>query len=220
MSASMSSSVSEEASRAMRDLLLRGRFQPGDRLPPERDLADGLRLSRPTVREAIRRLTEAGMVESRRGSGTFVADVDFDAVFAVRLQLEPFAASLAAVHRSPAHLSLLTAGIQTLEAVLDSPEEFAAADLDLHRTIAAACANPVLEDLLERLSSLTQLSRGVTSTSERVRAVTLRQWRTLVRAVRNGNASAASSAMEIHLTTVREASARMRPTNREITRPA
>jgi GntR family transcriptional regulator, transcriptional repressor for pyruvate dehydrogenase complex len=215
----MGSSVADTATTALRELLARGHYQPGDRLPSERELAEGLGLSRPTLREAIRRLTEAGLLESRRGSGTYVARVDLDAVYAVRLQLEPFAARLAAVERSRPDLARLTASVKALRGQLDDPDAFAATDLDIHATVARASGNPVLCDLLDRLNELTQMSRAITSPSLELRRATLRDLNRLVRAVRARDADAASAAMEAHIECVREFAATLVRPDRRI-RPA
>jgi GntR family transcriptional regulator, transcriptional repressor for pyruvate dehydrogenase complex len=216
----MSQSVADSAVAALRALLARGQYRPGDRLPAERDLASGLGLSRPTLREAIRRLTEAGLLESRRGSGTYVADIDLVAVFAVRLQLEPFAARLAAVERSGDDARRLGTLVRALRGRLDDVDAFAATDLEIHRTIALMSANPVLVGLLERLTELTQLSRAVTSPAPEARLATVRDMRALARAVRARDADAAAAAMTAHVGAMREVVARLTPIDRQIAPPA
>ena len=64
----------EQVAGQVTDLVARGEFKPGDRLPPERDLAKILGVSRPTVREAMIALEIAGLVEVRVGAGTFVTE--------------------------------------------------------------------------------------------------------------------------------------------------
>src|SRR5882672_9967450 len=64
----------EQVAGQVTDLVARGEFKPGDRLPPERDLAKLLGVSRPTVREAMIALEIAGLVEVRVGAGAFVTD--------------------------------------------------------------------------------------------------------------------------------------------------
>jgi len=207
----MTSNAVESATASLRRLLAEGRYQPGDRLPPERELAEALGLSRPTVREAIRRLMEAGLLEPRRGSGTFVASIDLQSVMAVRLQLEPFAAELAAAHRETAHVQRLAGLLADLKRNVDRPEDFAAADLEVHRTIAEASANPVLAGILERLTELVQLSRAITSPERELRKATLSQLGRLVRAIRKRDEAAAREAMEAHLAQVGAIAARWRP---------
>ena len=64
----------EQVAGQVTDLVARGEFKPGDRLPPERDLARLLGVSRPTVREAMIALEIAGLVEVRVGAGAFITE--------------------------------------------------------------------------------------------------------------------------------------------------
>src|SRR5258707_31528 len=90
--ADASSSVADQLADHIADL----RLAPGARLPPERELAAQLGISRPALREATRRLIGLSVLEPRAGSGTYLADFDYGELMLVRLQLEPLAASLAA----------------------------------------------------------------------------------------------------------------------------
>ena len=200
----MSNSTTSQAADAVRALIARGRYQSGDRLPAERELAEGLGVSRPTMREALRHLTQAGLLAPRHGSGTYVAEVDLDAVFAVRMQLEPYAASLAARHRSTAHVHHLSALVKRLAGELDRPAAYAATDLEIHAVITDAASNPVLADVLARLLELAKLSRAITSPEREARTATLRHMRPLVRAISSRDETAAARAMEDHLSTVRD----------------
>src|SRR5213595_2104257 len=67
--------TAEEVVVRLRDMIHSGELSPGDRLPPERDLAKLLGVSRPTLRAGIRSLSTVGILQSRQGSGTFVAEV-------------------------------------------------------------------------------------------------------------------------------------------------
>jgi GntR family transcriptional repressor for pyruvate dehydrogenase complex len=69
-------SSSEEVVLHLREMIHRGELQRGDRLPPERDLAKLLGVSRPTLRAGIRSLAAHGVLQSRQGAGTFVVDND------------------------------------------------------------------------------------------------------------------------------------------------
>src|SRR5499433_4108616 len=67
---------SEGVVKHLREMIHRGELRPGDRLPPERDLAKLLGVSRPTLRAGIRSLAAVGVLESRQGAGTFVVKAD------------------------------------------------------------------------------------------------------------------------------------------------
>src|SRR5919106_2530170 len=66
--------TSEEVISQLREMIHRGDLRPGDRLPPERDLAKMLGVSRPTLRAGIRSLSAVGILQSKQGAGTFVAE--------------------------------------------------------------------------------------------------------------------------------------------------
>src|SRR5256885_14411486 len=68
--------TSEEVVAQLREMIHRGELRPGDRLPPERDLAKLLGVSRPTLRAGIRSLAAVGILQSRQGAGTFVVESD------------------------------------------------------------------------------------------------------------------------------------------------
>jgi DNA-binding FadR family transcriptional regulator len=216
----MSTSTVDRATDALRALIARGHYQPGDRLPTERELALGLGVSRPTVREVIRRLSDAALLEPRRGSGTYVAEVDLEAVFAVRLQLEPYAAGLAAARRDAAQARNLSTLVNRLAKELDLPEDFATTDLEIHALVTAAAGNSVLLDVLFRLSELANLSRAITSPERAARTTTLRHMQQLARAVHSRDEEAAATVMREHLRSVRDvarAKALRNPRDRRLT---
>jgi len=66
--------IAQEVTARLRELILRGEYQAGDKLPPERQLADSLGVNRATVREALKNLEQAGLVRIRQGDGTRVQD--------------------------------------------------------------------------------------------------------------------------------------------------
>jgi len=151
---------------------LRGRIESeqwpvGSRIPPEPALVDLLGVGRNTVREAVQSLVHAGLLERRQGSGTYVlsrselavtmgrqiADARQRDVVEVRRALEVEAGRLAARRRTAADAaSLLTRRDERAAAYQAGDlEAMVATDLDLHRAIVRATANPVLVTLYENL---------------------------------------------------------------------
>lgn len=144
-----------------------GAWAVGDRLPPEPELAETLQVGRNTVREAVRALAYAGLVEVRRGDGTYVVTANhLDAAMArrvataratdaleVRSLLEVDAAGLAAERRVEADIDQLKAAVSAQEEARSAGdlERYIEADLRLHRSIVAATHNPVLTGLYESL---------------------------------------------------------------------
>jgi len=191
--------VAREAVSERLRTLLEEEVGPGDRLPPERRLAEELGVSRGSVREGLRRLVDLGIVEARRGSGTYVAPVDLDDLLEVRLRVEPYAARLAAQRRTASQLKRLRRTLERLRAVLDDADAFAAADLEIHRTVTAASGSVALQVLLAALGDLLRQSRETTASQREVRVAALSALERLVDAVAAADAAAAERAMRAHL---------------------
>lgn len=146
-----------------------GAFPPGEALPAERALAGRLGVSRSSLREAIRVLEHAGVLDVRTGSGTYVNEGGVSNaamlraraamvgehspldVVATRLVVEPACAEAAAVHRHARDIDLLRSKIHEQGEIIardDDPEEV---DYSFHVAIAAATQNPVMLSLVEHL---------------------------------------------------------------------
>jgi DNA-binding FadR family transcriptional regulator len=171
------SSVTDEAIDKIRDGIVAGRWGPGDRLPPEANLAAELGLSRNSLREAVRALSLVRVLEVRQGDGTYVTSLEPDLLlestsfathlmrnnivlelYAVRRLLEPAAASLAAARIDEEGLAALGRELDRMEAA-DSVEDLVDADMEFHSVIARAAGNSVLASLLQSLSTRTLRTR-------------------------------------------------------------
>lgn len=174
-----SQKISHAVIRQIEGLILQGVLRPGDRLPSERDLAERLDVSRPTLREALADLESRGLIEARPGGGTFIASVLgsafapplielfathdtalFDYI-AFRRDLEGLAAERAAENATDADLAIIDDIFQRLEKATAKrgSEQAAALDADFHRAIVEAAHNVVLLHMMRSLSEL--LVRGV-----------------------------------------------------------
>ena len=194
-------------------LILSGRFSAGDRLPPERQLATGFGVSRPTIRQALRVLADNGLVESRIGSGTFVVGPAREAaggrgenlrdVMETRLVFEVGAIRLAARRvRAGEDLELLRAIVEALERATSHDAYPIEIDVAFHRGIVQLTGN----DHLVRL-----VAPCWPALSAAVEAATTRPWtaddsarmaeqhRAIFEAVRAGDAELAGFAMERNL---------------------
>lgn len=153
-------------------LIASGEWPVGAKIPPEPELVAALGVGRNTVREAVRALEHAGVLEPRRGDGTYVrATSDLGAallrrarrttaehVLAVRTSLERDAAAAAALHRTDADVAAIRAALDARRAACAEPNRatFAAADVAFHRAVVAATGNPVLVDLYTGLTEALQ----------------------------------------------------------------
>ena len=134
-------------SRQLLDYLLSGRIQPGDRLPPERKLAEALGVGRSVVREALKSLTLLGLLEVRLGDGTYVKRIEagilpqsiewglvLSARYVVdlleaRRHLDALLAGLAAHRRDERDIADLNALVATMKSVRRDPVRFASTSL-------------------------------------------------------------------------------------------
>ncbi|MCR8723725.1 FadR/GntR family transcriptional regulator [Frigidibacter sp. ROC022] len=200
----------------IREKILSGEAQPGRQLPSERDLAQSLGVSRPTVREALIALEVAGLVEVRVGVGAFVraesrqpqALTEHDAspieVMAVRRLLEPEAAALAAAHIEPGELQRLETVLASMEDETRHGSWSARNDRALHLTIAEACKNEVLREQLEFLWNMRSQEvdkrfhehlAGIAEVREQI----LRDHQAISRAILARDSDGARAAMTRHL---------------------
>ena len=170
----------DQVVRHVASLIERGELRPGDRLPPERELAQALGVSRPTVRAGLHALAAMGVTESRQGAGTFITGgpprlgagpLSFlaalhgftrDQMFEARKILEVGAAGLAAELGMADKLAPMAEEVTGMFANLTEPQVFLMHDIRFHRAVAGAAANPVLMALVEMVSSLVWEQRRVT----------------------------------------------------------
>ncbi|MGH7920018.1 MAG: FadR/GntR family transcriptional regulator [Candidatus Dormibacteraceae bacterium] len=167
------SGVADEAITKISEMIERGAFGPGDRLPRESDLAALLGLSRSSLREAIRALALVGAVEVRQGAGTYITGLTPDhllgsirlatqllpagtarELFEVRRMLEPRVTAMAAARMTAAQLEVLDDDLCHLRAAAanSDPDGLSAADGDFHATIAHSVGNTFLSALQDALA--------------------------------------------------------------------
>jgi DNA-binding FadR family transcriptional regulator len=198
----------------LRALIAAGEFVPGSRLPPERDLAVQLGVSRPSVREALIALEVEGRVEVRMGSGVYVTGAAPRAVVAVsalgpfeiiraRQLVEAELAAIAARQRTPATLKRLRAAVKAMEDDIARGVMPIRGDREFHVALAEASDNAalvrVVTDLFDERNNplFEQLGRHFENARSWRAAVA--EHRAVLRAVSDGAAAAARRAMREHL---------------------
>ena len=156
-------SLVDQAIEGMRELLASGEWRVGMRIPPEPSLAEALGVSRNTVREAVRALAHTGVLEVRRGDGTYVASpnevtalvrqqlarTDLRHVLEVRHAIESQAAALAAERRSAEDIGFLERALGRRDRAVAAQDEAGCidADAEFHLGVVAAAHNPLLVEL-------------------------------------------------------------------------
>jgi GntR family transcriptional repressor for pyruvate dehydrogenase complex len=170
--------LTDEAIATIRRLIQSGELPPGSRLPPEPQLAAQMGLSRSGVREAVKVLESARVLDVRRGDGTYVTslaprllleglglavellrDDTLLEVMEVRRMLEPVATGVAALRMSDEDLDELGRILDNMRAAADDAEQLIQFDTAFHRTVVAATGNETLTSLLDGLSSRTLRAR-------------------------------------------------------------
>jgi len=183
----------------VRALLAEEEVRPGDRLPPERELAARLGVSRSSLREGLRRLTDLGIIESRQGSGTYLAPLDLGDLFEVRLRLEPLAARLAAERRGEQDLARLADALAEMRGALADAQLFGEADVRAHAAVVDASGSLPVRVLFSAIADLLRHSRATTAANADLRDNAIREVEAVVDAIRAGDGDAAEAAMRDHL---------------------
>jgi DNA-binding FadR family transcriptional regulator len=160
--------LSTQIARAVRDAIVAGQLIVDARLPSEAELSETFGVSRPTVREALKRLAAQNLIRTQRGAtgGAFVNRmsfdeaqghlvttstlllsmnaIDFETACEARFAMERACVALSVKRRSPDHLAAMRAEIARQSAEGLSDRAFCASDVAFHRALVQGAANPVL----------------------------------------------------------------------------
>lgn len=221
-------STADEVIRQIEWLILEGVLRPGDRLPSERELSLQMDVSRPVLRDALKELESRGLILSRHGGGTFVANVISD-VFAepvmdliashskaiydyldYRKGIETVAAGMAAERATDADLAMLTAVMKAMRMAHKSGNftEEAKADVEFHKTVSEIAHNIILLHTLRSCYKLHMdgvfFSRTLLYDLPGVRAALLEQHEAIAAAIMARDANAAKAAARAHITYVEQ----------------
>jgi GntR family transcriptional repressor for pyruvate dehydrogenase complex len=187
-------SVTTETIEKIKTMILSGELDPGEKLPPENDLAERLGVSRSSLREAVRALAVLNVVEAKQGDGTYITsltpkvllesigfgielvnDPSLLEVFQVRRFLETAATAAAAISITDDELASLRECMARMDRA-ESVEELVPADEEFHHIVAGATRNSVLVALLDNLSSRTVRARLWRGVIERGVVERTKQW--------------------------------------------
>lgn len=213
--------LTDEAITKLRSMIQSGDLPPGARLPPENQLAAQMGISRSGVREAVKVLESARVLDVRRGDGTYVTSLEpklllegvgfavellqgetLLEVMEVRRLLEPAATGLAARRVSDAQLEELAAALQDMRDAASDPEALLRADVAFHRIVIASTGNETLTSLLDGLSGQTaraRIWRGLVLGN--VTQATIDEHRAIYDALRARDPFLAQSAALLHVNT-------------------
>jgi GntR family transcriptional repressor for pyruvate dehydrogenase complex len=213
-------SVPEMVATRILEMVTTRALRPGDQLPPERELAEMLDVSRPSVREAIRGLSILGVLNVRQGGGAYVSRLDADALlgpirfflaleetnlrqlYDARSLIEGDVARRAAQRMTDAQIDALERMLDAQPATIADPKAFRAADLAFHEAIWVGSGNAFLKRIGESLNSLGLEFRRRASEKPLVLEQSLKDHRRLFEALKARDPEAAARAAEEHMQNV------------------
>jgi GntR family transcriptional repressor for pyruvate dehydrogenase complex len=234
-----SSRLYEKIVEQIEKSILDGAINPGDQLPPERELAQRFGVSRTAVREAVKALAEKGLVEVLPGRGTFVTNSRSQAIrqsldrmirisqldgvehlVEVRAILEPEIAARAAAHADEKDLAAMQEAIAAMDQAGQDADAYIEADLDFHLALAEAADNPLILALIDSIVVLLRQHRVrmffVHGGPERGQ----QHHKRILDAVARHDADAARIAMKAHLQQVNEDSHKLLAGDLQSAKPA
>jgi GntR family transcriptional repressor for pyruvate dehydrogenase complex len=213
--------VYEEVAQQIERLILK-KLKPGDKLPSERELAEMLRVSRSSIRDAIRGLELMGMVEPRQGAGTIVREISSDSLINpfsnalkrrresvselldFRKMLEPPLAARAAMHASADEVTEMEEILRRQEAKQVQGESAVAEDSEFHYSVALASGNSVVLKVLDILMDLLRETRERSLQVEGRPQKSIAGHRRILAAIKRHDAEGAKAAMRRHIEDVEE----------------
>jgi GntR family transcriptional repressor for pyruvate dehydrogenase complex len=213
----------EEAADQIAEKVRTGELRTGDRLPGERSLAAQMEISRPTLREAVKVLVEAGVLEVRRGpgGGMYVAtDVvptdlvrhsaslrlaEIAAVLEARRMLEPRVAQLAAERATDEDFEAMERSIEAMRRIVDGgwhqrhEDRFLQLDVQFHLALARAAGNPTVETLMRILFRQLEIARDMAMHVPLIPEWTIGIHERTLAALRSGEPEEVEAVMDEHL---------------------
>jgi GntR family transcriptional repressor for pyruvate dehydrogenase complex len=212
--------IYEEVVGQLRQLIEEGRLRAGDRLPSERELAETFRVSRASVREAIKTLESEGLVASRAGSGTFITAVDVEALiqplasslsrgkdalldlFEMRRLVEPSIAALAAERATPADILRLKEILDEQAQQISRGASAVESDAAFHFAIGQATHNAALQRLVAAIVDILKPAREQSLQTAGRAHKSLASHREILGAIERHDADMARQAMQRHIEAV------------------
>lgn len=218
----MAEKIYEKIAQELESLISRQIMKPGEKIPAERKLAKDFNVSRNTIREAVKILTEKQVLSTKTGSGTFVTENSAQAIskaleksteknnkrlkeiIELRQIIEPGTAALAAEKITDKQILKLEELIEKQEKSFESKNTFSKLDGLFHKTIAKASSNTILFSLYEKFTDIIHETRKEDLiTSERIeKSIILHK--KLVEALKNRDGKKAAQLMEKHMKEIKK----------------
>lgn len=203
------------------ELIKSKQLQPGDKLPPERELAEMMQVGRQTLRAALRALSAMDVIDIRRSSGAYITDLKPNTfierlefmfrmsessiieLFEARSALEVTIIRLAVSRITPEEFEQLQAHTHKMAGQLDSVATFSEADLEFHHMLYQFSRNSILAQFAEVILKLGLETRHKTAETWEARQQAAREHQAIVAALATGDPDLAAKAMLAHMNTAK-----------------
>lgn len=214
---SRKATVGADTLQSLKGLVCGGIYGHGAKLPSERDLAEQLGVSRPSIREALRALAAMGVLETRHGSGAQVVETSVNLLkapfemfvlleqpsvyelYEARELIEVFLAGRAAERRTEEDLAALKSALDEMRDNIQDVPSMTEANIRFHETLAAVAHQPVLESLMHCLQDGIRICIEATLPGVTHGQVTYEIHEEIYHAVKRRNPADAQRAMTIHM---------------------
>jgi len=209
--------IHEEIVFKIKDMIEQGKLNTGDQLPTERELAEAFKVSRPSVREALRALESQGFLESRQGDGTYVSQQPIELIiepfasviikekfnqlelFEMRRLIEPQLVYLAAQRATPAEIAEMEQLVDIQEQELARTEPGPTPEKTLHDLLFKAAKNKIVMSIMDSLMDSLAESRDKYLQLEGRPEKSLARHKEILAAVKMGDSELAANIMREHL---------------------
>ncbi|HTN61479.1 MAG TPA: FadR/GntR family transcriptional regulator [Devosia sp.] len=213
-------SVAEQVAKRILEMVRTKSLKPGDQLPPERELATYMQVSRPSLREALRGLQILGVLSMRQGGGIYVTALEasdllgplqflitldsenLNSLYESRRMIDGSIARMAVERIQPSQIASLHALVKVQEGLIGDSIGFRLSDTEFHETIAAATGNPFLVTISHSLYVLGMEYRRIAAATPGVLMRSLEEHRIILAALEARDADATEVAMQAHLLSV------------------
>ena len=209
--------ITELVVQRIKELLERGELKAGSRLPPERELADMLNISRPSLRTALKALSVMGIIRAKPGAGTYIAEeipevftepmhfmtlihnTSVEELFEARRIIEAGLAELAAERATEADIVALTKELEGMRAAQGDPEAFLKHDVHFHQVMARAANNKLMSGVMDTIAHLLYAIRRQTIAHARDFDEAIDWHQKIIAAMHKRDAKRAKDALSGHL---------------------
>ncbi len=215
----MKKKILDEVYDQLLSLITNGKVKPGEQLPPERVLARDLKVSRQSIREALKRAESKGLVKVRQGEGTFILSAashliespfltlmteEVEKIYEfieIRKLIEAWCAKKAAEFITAKELKKMEKALSEMEKLIDSREILGKPDIDFHIAIAEASHNTLM---VHMMTTIKQIFLSMFKISNFIRRpgknkILIKQHQEIYEAIKNRNPELAGKKMERHL---------------------